>query len=128
MRRLEDVSAFLAQHSGARAIGQVPAMFGTVVTAAEEEFQQRLLDAGHSSSYQALLGLAVTVTFDTGGEAQRDQGEWLGYHRGLQTSLACLVMHETGCNPREAGLLVVQHTEKLIRCRWTTERPAEDGG
>ncbi|WP_329956165.1 hypothetical protein [Catenulispora pinistramenti] len=131
MRRPPDIGAFLAQHSDARVIGRVPAMFGIAVSQAEAEFQQRLLAAGYSGSYLALLGLAATLTFDAGeyfpaGDAsRRDQGEWHGYHRGLQTSLACLVMHETGCNPRQAALLVAEHTEALIRCRWTNQ-PVED--
>ena len=133
MRRPEDIRAFLAQHSDGRVIGQVPAMSGVAVTAAEAEFQRRLLAAGHSSSYLALLGLAATLPFDageyfhTGEQARRDQIEWHGYHRGLQTALACLVMHETGSNPRQAALQVAEHTETLIRCRWMT-RPAPGGG
>lgn len=133
VRRPEDIRAFLAQHSDGRVIGRVPAMFGIAVTAAEAEFQRRLLSAGHSSSYLALLGLAATLTFDAGEyfhtaeDARRDQGEWHGYHRGLQTALACLIMHETGGNPRQAALQVAEHTETLIRCRWNT-RPAVGGG
>jgi hypothetical protein len=133
MRRPEDLRAFLAEHSDGRVIGQVPAMFGIAVTAAEAEFQRRLLSAGHSSSYLAVLGLAATLTFDAGEyfpageEVRRDQSEWHGYHRGLQTALACLVMHETGSNPRQAALQVAEHTETLIRCRWSN-RPAKGGG
>jgi hypothetical protein len=133
MRRPEDIRAFLAQHSDARVIGRVPAMFEIAVTPAEAEFQRKLLAAGFSSSYLALLGLAATLTFDageyfhTGEEVRRDQGEWHGYHRGLQTALACLVMHETGSNPRQAALQVAEHTETLIRCRWV-HRPANGGG
>jgi hypothetical protein len=93
------------------------------------------LAAGHSSSYLARLGLAATLTFDAGASFSfdsadlqgHDHGERRGYHRGLQTALACLVMHETGSNPRQAALLVTRHTETLIRCRWTN-RPAEGGG
>ncbi|WP_194927801.1 hypothetical protein [Catenulispora pinisilvae] len=134
MRRLEDIRALLTEHSDARILGQVPTMFGIAVTPAETEFRRQLLSAGHSSSYFALLGLAATLTFDageyfrTGHEARRDQGEWHGYHRGVQTSLACLVMHETDRNPGTAALLVAEHTETLIRCRWTTDRPAKGGG
>ncbi|MEY9857616.1 hypothetical protein ABH935_003224 [Catenulispora sp. GAS73] len=134
MRRPEDIRAFLAEHSDGRVVGRVPAMFGIAVTAAEAEFQRRLLSAGHSSSYLAVLGLAATLTFDAGEffpaaeeEARRDQSEWHGYHRGLQTALACLVMHETGSNPRQAALQVAEHTETLIRCRWNT-RPPKGGG
>lgn len=133
MRRPDDIKAFLAQHNDARVIGQVPALFGIAVTPEEAEFQRRLLAAGHSSSYLALLGLAATLTFDageyfqTGAEVRRDQSEWHGYHRGLQTALACLVMHETGSNPRQAALQVAEHTETLIRCRWVN-RPAPGGG
>jgi len=133
VRRPEDIRAFLAQHSDGRVTGRVPAMFGIAVTAAEAEFQRRLLSAGHSSGYLALLGLAATLTFDAGEyfhtaeDARRDQGEWHGYHRGLQTALACLIMHETGSNPRQAALQVAEHTETLIRCRWNT-RPAVGGG
>lgn|GEM_PF-4066009 len=133
VRRPEDIRAFLAQHSDGRVIGRVPAMFGIAVTAAEAEFQRRLLSAGHSSGYLALLGLSATLTFDAGEyfhtaeDARRDQGEWHGYHRGLQTALACLIMHETGSNPRQAALQVAEHTETLIRCRWNT-RPAVGGG
>ncbi|WP_228561240.1 hypothetical protein [Catenulispora pinisilvae] len=136
MRRPPDVGALLAQQSDVRVTGRVPAMFGVAVNQAEAEFQQRLLAAGYSSSYLALLGLAATLTFDAGeyspagGASQRDQGEWHGYHRGLQTSLACLVMHETGFNPRQAALLVAEHTEALVRCRWTNQpgndQPADD--
>lgn len=132
MRRPEDIRAFLAEHSDARVVGEVPAMFGIAVTPAEAEFQRRLLSAGHSSSYLAVLGLAATLTFDageyfrTGEETRRDQAEWHGYHRGLQTALACMVMHETGSNPRQAALQVAEHTETLIRCRWNT-RPAPGG-
>ena len=136
MSRPEDIRAFLAQHSDGRVIGRVPAMFGIPVTPAEAEFQRRVLAAGHSSSYLAVLGLAATLTFDAGEyfpasageEGRRDQSEWHGYHRGLQTALACLIMHETGSNPRQAALLVAEHTETLIRCRWTIDRPAEGGG
>jgi hypothetical protein len=133
MNRLDDIRAFLAQHNDGRVIGQMPGMLGVAMSAAEAEFQRRLLSAGYSSSYLALLGLAATLTFDAGqffpaGDAgRRDQGEWHGYHRGLQTSLACLVMHETGSNPRQAALLVADHTETLIRCRWTN-RPTKGGG
>jgi hypothetical protein len=133
MRRPEDIGAFLAEHSDGRVIGQAPAMSGIAVTAAEAEFQRRLLAAGHTSSYLALLGLAATLTFDTaeyfdtGEQNRRDLSEWHGYHRGLQTALACLVMHETGSNPRQAALQVAEHTETLIRCRWVN-RPAEGGG
>lgn len=132
MRRPEDLKAFLAEHSDGRVIGQVPAMIGIAVTAAEAEFQRRLLAAGHSSSYLAVLGLAAMLTFDAGEyfaggeEMRRDQREWHGYHRGLQTALACLVMHETGSNPPQAALQVAEHTETLIRCRWS-DRPAEGG-
>ncbi|WP_323747794.1 hypothetical protein [Catenulispora rubra] len=132
MRRPEDLRAFLAEHSDGRVIGRVPAMFGIAVTPAEAEFQRRLLSAGHSSSYLAVLGLAATLTFDAGEyfpageEVRRDQSEWHGYHRGLQTALACLVMHETGSNPRQAALQVAEHTETLIRCRWNT-RPTKAG-
>lgn len=124
MRRPEDIKAFLVEHSDAQVIGQVPAMFGIAVTPAEAEFHRRLLSAGHSSGYLAVLGLAATLTFDageyfhTGDGARRDQSEWHGYHRGLQTALACLVMHETGSDPGRAALLVAEHTETLIRCRW----------
>ena len=133
MRRPEDIRAFLSEHSDGRVIGRVPAMFGIAVTPAEAEFQRRLLAAGHSSSYLALLGLAATLTFGAGeyfagGQTRRDQSEWHGYHRGLQTALACLLMHETGGNPRQAALQVAEHTETLIRCRWTTDRPAKGGG
>jgi len=134
MRRSEDIRAFLSEHSDTRVLGRVPAMFSIEVTAAEAEFRRRLLAAGHSSSYLALLGLAATLTFDagayfaSGGEARRDQSEWHGYHRGLQTALACLIMHETGSNLRQAALLVTEHTETLIRCRWATDLPAEGGG
>ena len=139
MRRPEDLRAFLAEHSDGRVIEQLPAMFGIAVTPAEAEFQRRLLSAGHSSSYLAVLGLAATLTFDAGeyfqtgegdageGDVRRDQSERHGYHRGLQTALACLVMHETGSNPRQAALQVAEHTETLIRCRWNT-RPAQGGG
>lgn len=133
VRRPEDIRSFLAQHSDGLVIGRVPAMFGLAVGAAEAEFRRRLLAAGHSSGYLAVLGLVATLTFDAGeyfapGEgARRDQGEWHGYHRGLQTALACLIMHETGSTPRQAALQVTEHTETLIRCRWNT-RPAEGGG
>jgi hypothetical protein len=133
MRRPEDIRAFLAEHSDGRVIGQVPTMFGTAATPAEAEFQRRLLAAGHSSSYLAVLGLAATLTFDAGeyfqigDETRRDQSEWHGYHRGLQTALACLVMHETGSSPAKAALQVAEHTETLIRCRWNT-RSAKGGG
>jgi hypothetical protein len=133
MRRQPEVRAFLAQHSDGRVIGQLPAMLGVAVNEAEGEFQRLLLAAGYSGSYLALLGLAATLTFDAGayfpadGANRRDQGEWHGYHRGLQTALACLVMHETGANPRQAALLVAEHTETLIRCRWSN-RPAKGGG
>ncbi|WP_370347848.1 hypothetical protein [Catenulispora sp. MAP5-51] len=81
----------------------------------------------HSSSYLAVLGLAATLTFDAGEyfpadqETRRDQSEWHGYHRGLQTTLACLIMHETGSNPQRAASQVAEHTETLIRCRWTSQ-------
>jgi hypothetical protein len=114
-------------------IGQVPAMFDIAVTEAEAGFQRRLLSAGFTTSYLALLGLAATLTFDAGEyfpagqEARRDLSEWHGYHRGLQTALACLIMHETGSNPRQAALQVCEHTETLIRCRWNSQ-PPKDGG
>lgn len=133
MSRLQDVRAFLAEHSDGRVVDRVPLIFGVAVTGPEAEFQRRLLSAGYSGSYLALLGLAATLTFDAGEyfpaeeAGRRDQSEWHGYHRGLQTALACLVMHETGTNPRQAALLVAEHTETLIRCRWTN-RPAEGGG
>lgn len=132
MRGPEDIRALLA-HSDGGAMGQVPALLGVAVSAAEAEFQRRLLSAGHSSSYLALLGLAATLTFDAGEyfaaakEPRRDQSEWNGYHRGLQTALACLIMHETGSNPRQAALQVAEHTETLIRCRWAS-RTAVGGG
>ena len=136
MSRGRDLRAFLAQHNDGRVIGQMPALLGVAMTGPEAEFQRRLLAAGYSSSYLALLGLAATLTFDAGEYfhaedvdlgGRRDQGEWHGYHRGLQTALACLVMHETGSNPRQAALLVAEHTETLIRCRWTNG-PANGGG
>ncbi|ACU77407.1 hypothetical protein Caci_8588 [Catenulispora acidiphila DSM 44928] len=133
MRGPEEIRAFLSQHNDGRVVGQVPAMFGVTVTEAEAEFQRRLLSAGHTSSYLALLGLAATLTFDAGEyfpsseQARRDLSEWHGYHRGLQTALACLVMYETGSNPQQAALQVAEHTETLIRCRWTN-RPTPGGG
>lgn len=133
MRRSEDIRAFLSEHSDTRVVGQLPAMFSITATVAEAEFRRRLLAIGHSSSYLALLGLAATLIFDAGEyfaggeEARRDQSEWRGYHRGLQTALACLIMHETGSNPRQAALLVADHTKTLVRCRWTGDRPAERG-
>ncbi|MEY9887683.1 hypothetical protein ABIA31_001312 [Catenulispora sp. MAP5-51] len=133
MRRPEDIKTFLAELSDRRVIGRVPAMFGIAATPAEAEFQRRLLSAGHSSSYLAVLGLAATLTFDageyfhTGNAARRDQSEWHDYHRGLQTALACLVMHETGSSPAKAAFQVAEHTETLIRCRWST-RPTQGGG
>jgi hypothetical protein len=149
MNRLDDIRAFLAQHNDGRVIGQLPGILGVPMSGAEAEFQRRLLAAGYSSSYLALLGLVATLTFDAGesfpGESLpgesfpgaesspaadancRDLGERHGYHRGLQTALACLVMHETGSNPRQAALLVAEHTETLIRCRWT-HRPAKRDG
>jgi hypothetical protein len=134
MSRLHDIRAFLAEHNDGRVIGQMPALLGVAMTAPEAEFQRRLLAAGYSGSYLALLGLAATLTFDAGEYfhaddvgSRRDQSEWHGYHRGLQTALACLVMHETGSNPRQAALLVAEHTETVIRCRWTN-RPAKGGG
>lgn len=114
-------------------IGQVPAMFDIAVTEAEAGFQRRLLSAGFTTSYLALLGLAATLTFDAGEyfpagqEARRDLSEWHGYHRGLQTALACLIMHETGSNPRQAALQVSEHTETLIRCRWNSQPPKGGG-
>ncbi|WP_194908887.1 hypothetical protein [Catenulispora rubra] len=136
MSRPEDLRAFLAQHSDGPVIGRVPAIFSITATAVEEEFQRRLLSSGHSSGYVALLGLAAMLTFDAGDyfaggaetEARRDQSEWHGYHRGLQTALACLIMHETGSNPRQAAMQVAEHTETLIRCRRITERPSRGGG
>ena len=133
MNRLDDIRAFLAQQNDGRVIGQMPGMLGVAMSAAEAEFQRRLLAAGYSSSYLALLGLVATLTFDAGESfptndaSRRDVGEQYGYHRGLQTALACLVMHETGSNPRQAALVVAEHTETLIRCRWS-HRPAKRGG
>ena len=123
MRRAVDIRAFLARHSDARVIGQMPTMPGVAMLAPEAEFKRRLLAAGFSGSYFTLLGLTATLTVDASRHFpaddanQRDQGEWHGYHRGLQTALACLAMHETGCSPRQVALLVVEHTETLIRCR-----------
>lgn len=141
--REPDPGAFLAQHSDGRVIGQLSALLGAAATEAEAEFQRRLLATGYSGSYLALLGLAATLSFDAGGSfpaadadtdtdtdtdtERRDLGEWHGYHRGLRTALACLVMHEIGANPRQAALLVAEHTETLIRCRWS-DRPAKGGG
>jgi hypothetical protein len=133
MRRPGDIRVFLSEHGDGRVIGQIPALFGIPVTPAEAEFQRQLLATGHSSSYFAVLGLAATLTFDAGEyfpvgqEARRDQSEWHGYHRGLQTALACLVMHETGSHPRRAALQVAEHTETLIRCRWASQ-PGSGGG
>jgi hypothetical protein len=133
MRWPRDIRAFLVEQSDSRVIGQVPAIFGSAVTPAESDFQRQLLAAGHSSSYFAVLGLAATLTFDAGEyfpvgqEARRNQSEWHGYHRGLQTALACLVMHETGNNPQRAALQVAEHTETLIRCRWASQ-PGSGGG
>jgi hypothetical protein len=128
-----EIQAFLAQHTDGRVIGQLPAMLSMPVNEVEAEFQRKLLYAGHSTSYIALLGLAATLTFDAGeffpadGTNRRDQNQWHGYHRGLQTALACLVMHETGTNPRQAALMVAKHTEALIRCRWSERLPKRGG-
>ncbi|WP_370364908.1 hypothetical protein [Catenulispora sp. GP43] len=114
-------------------VGDWARIDGIAVTEAEAKFQRRLLSAGHSSSYLALLGLAATLTFDageycpSGEQARRDLSEWHGYHRGLQTALACLIMHETGSNPRQAAVQVAEHTEALIRCRWSNQPPKGGG-
>lgn len=123
MRPAVDIRGFLARHSDAGLMGQMPAMPGVTMPAPEAEFKRRLLAAGFSGSYFTLLGLTATLAFDAAKQSpaddasHREQSEWHGYHRGLQTALACLAMHETGCSPRQVALLVVEHTETLIRCR-----------
>jgi hypothetical protein len=127
MRRTLDIRAFLTRHSDARVIGQIPTMPWAAMPAPEAEFKRRLLTAGFSGSYFTLLGLTATLTVDAGKHLPEDdasqpgEAEWHGYHRGLQTALACLAMHETGYSPRQVALLVVEHTEALIRCRWADE-------
>lgn len=135
MRRRLDVRAFLTRHSDSRVIEQLPTMPGLVaLSAPEAEFKRRLLAAGFSGSYFTLLGLAASLTLDAGRHLpvddgnQRNEAEWHGYHRGLQTALACLAMHETGFSPRQAALLVVDHTESLIRCRWPNDPAVRSSG
>jgi len=134
MRRVRDIRGFLTRHSDVGVLGQMSTMPGVAMSASEAEFKRQLLAAGFSGSYFTLLGLTATLAFEAGkrppvaGGSNQGENEWHGYHRGLQTALACLAMHETGYSPRQVALLVVEHTEALINCRWANEPAARFSG
>ena len=131
MRRQPDIGAFMAQHSDGRVVGQVPELLGGAVTEAEAEFQRRLLTSGYSTSYLAVLGLAATLTFDAGeysrGNAKRRTRAMARLSPGPANGAGLPGDARERRQSRQAALLVADHTETLIRCRWSN-RPAKGGG
>lgn len=83
----------------------------------KETVLARAADQGFSSSYGALLYLAVLIGTDPeqlDPKGDEERFEWRGHIKGLQAALLCIAMHEHGLDPDLAGMVVMTHVEEAM--------------
>jgi hypothetical protein len=118
-----EVRSFLAKHHDKRLLEQVSTALGATMNKAEAEFCETLLRSGYTKGYVALLGVTATLSLDAGAyidasrATQEEEAVWEGYHRGLQSALACLLMSEMGYGPEEAGEMAVMQVSSIVGFR-----------
>lgn len=128
-----EIRAFLARHTDKQLLERVSTALAATMNKAETDFCETLLRSGYTKGYVALLGVTATLSLDAGGyvkashATQEERAVWEGYHRGLHSALACLLMCEMGYGPEEAGEMVVMQITSIAGFRSDHGHPEQGG-